>query len=69
MSKYIISLPFLGNEFIPVLLQHVDKIAGEKGLNKEEISAELHQAVGPDGFRDVVYKYFKDEIKIILEKK
>jgi hypothetical protein len=66
MGKIILSPKILGNQFIPIVLKHANELATEKKLNKEEISKEISKAVGELEFREAIYKYFGNELKIKL---
>ena len=68
MGKILLSPTILGKYFIEVAFKHANVLAEEKGLNKEEVSKDLNEAINSNyELREAFNKYFKDEIKIRLK--
>ena len=66
MGKIIIDQKLIGAEFIDVVFMEADKLAEEKGLNKEVIGKEIATAGTPEEFIEVLKTHFGDEIKVRL---
>jgi len=68
MGKFILSLPMLGDQFMPTLNKHADFLATEKGIDKAKLTEDINKAVGPADFKKIIESYFNDDLKIILTK-
>lgn len=70
MGHIIISLPFLGHNFSPVVFHNVGFYAEQKKFSVDtinEINNGLQTASSGEEFKTIIEQHFKDEIKIILE--
>jgi hypothetical protein len=62
----IIDQLLLGETFINVIFREADKLAEEKGLDKDLIGKELATAQTVFDFQNVLKNHFGDEIRIRL---
>ena len=66
MGKVVIDQKLLGTAFMDVVFIEANKLAEEKGINKDKVAKELATAQTPDDFMQVIKDNFGEELVIRL---